>query len=245
MSKRYIDGSAAVAGKVLCVAVLAAALLATSGCNEKDDVDGTVITSIALPTDTLLDLTCPDMGIYTERCVLTDSNNPFANATIVEFDVGNPGAENKFQLAASIPQGPTGAKARVYFWATALARRTSGENQWYTARALHELFDANNDPVIQAQALRAYRTVLDFFFGSATFFECCANLDPDGQPVAFPASLNELVADNVYRTESTGWARLVPGDPLLTLALFGEWGYTYLPASPPDFNDGVLSINGG
>ena len=105
--------------------------------------------------------------------------------------------------------------------------------------------DAAGDPIIQAQALRAYRSVLDNFFGSVTFFECCANLSPDGSPVPFSVPLNELTADNLYRTASTGWARLVPGDPLLTISLLADWGFSYQPATPPNFDNGVVSVNDG
>lgn len=211
-------------------------LLAASGCDGRSDSDGTVINQIVLPTDTLLNLGCADVGINTEDCVLQDPENPFAFVPIAEFDVNNPEAETKFDLADNIPAGPTGAKARFYLWATALARRASGENQWLTARALHELYDANSDPLIQQQALRAYRSVLDNFFGSVTFFECCGG-------VSFPGTLNELVADDLYRTEATGYARLVPGDPVNVLALFGEWGYTYRPATPPNFDNGLVFVN--
>jgi hypothetical protein len=178
------------------------------------------------------------VGIAAETCVLDDPENPFRTVPTNEYDVNFPDAETKFDLANNIPVGPTGAKARFYLWATALARRPSGENQWYTARALHELFDANSDPIVHDQALKAYRSVLDNFFGSVTFFECCGG-------VSFSATLNELVADDLYRTEATGYVRLVPGDPLLVLSLLSEWGYTYRPATPPDYNDGLVFVSGG
>jgi hypothetical protein len=218
--------------------------LATASCGG-DNSGGTEITTIPLPTDTLLNLHCTDVGIASETCVLNDPENPYATAIIKEFDVNNPDADTKFDLAENIPAGRTGAKARFYLWATALARRASGENQWYTARALHELFNYNEDPVIQAQALRAYRSVLDNFFGSATFFECCENLDPNGEPVPFSIPLNELTADDLYRTDATGWARLIPGDPLLAISTMAEWGYSYQPATPPSYDNGVVSVNDG
>lgn len=223
----------------LVAVLLAFAMLGATGCDGRSSSDGLVINQIILPTDTLLNLACRDAGIGAETCVLQDPENPFAVVATPEFDVNNPDAETKFDLAASIPPGPTGAKARYYLWATALARRPSGENQWLTARALHELFDANSDPLIQNQALRAYRSVLDNFFGSVTFFECCGG-------VSFPGTLNELVADDLYRTEATGYRRLVPGDPINVLSLFGEWGYTYRPATEASgFTDGLVTINGG
>ncbi len=218
------------------------ALLATafilSGCEEKGGGDGTVINQILLPTDTLLNLACADAGVGFETCVLTDPENPFADVATPEFNVNNPDARTKFDLANAIPAGPTGAKARYYLWATALARFPSGENQWYTARALHELFDANSDELIREQALKAYRSVLDNFFGSVTFFTCCGG-------VSFSVNLNEQTADDLYRTESTGFVRLIPGDPLNAQSLLAEWGYTYRPATPPNFNDGLVTINGG
>lgn len=222
------------------------AVLALSACEAPGDSDGTVVNALLLPTDVVLNLACADVGIKDEQCVLEDPENPFATTSIIEFDPNNPDADNKFDLFNSIPAGPTGAKARFYFWATALARRQSGENQFYTALALHELFDANSnvlstDELVRAQALRAYRSVLDNFFSSVTVFTCCPGASPTGEPVAFAIPLNELTADNLYRTGATGYRRLVDGDPLLVLELFVDWGYTYQPANPPNFDDGVVS----
>src|SRR5210317_2061406 len=141
-----------------------------AGCGESpSDSDGQVINSIALPSDVVLNLACENVGVYPENCVLGDPENPFITTTIVEFDENAPpGTDDKFDLLATIPEGPSGAKARFYLWATALARRPSGENQWYTAKALHELYDANSnvlstDELVRAQALKAYKSVLDNF----------------------------------------------------------------------------------
>lgn len=227
------------------LAAMTLGLASCSGGGEKDADDGTLFNTVILPSDTLLNLACADAGIYTETCVLGDPENPFVTVTIGEFDANNPDAQTKFDLAAGLPQGPAGAKARFYLWATALARRPSGENQYFTALALHELFDANSDPLIQEQALRAYRSVLDNFFGSVVFFSCCGDLDPQGNPIPFSVTLNELTADALYRTTATGFERLVPGAPLLVQSLLAEWGYTYRPANPPDFADGLVIITGG
>lgn len=233
--------------KSFAILVIGLGALLTSGCEEKDSSDGTVINAILLPTDVVLNLACEDVGIADETCVLGDPENPFVNTPIIEFDPNDPDADNKFDLFNSIPSGPTGAKARFYFWATALARRQSGENQFYTALALHELFDANSnlvstDELIREQALKAYRSVLDNFFGSVTVFTCCPGASPVGEPVAFAVPLNELTADNLYRTDATGFLRLVPGDPILVLELFVDWGYTYQPANPPLYDDGVVGV---
>ncbi len=237
--------------------LLGAAVLLISGCEGPGNDDGIVTSAAPLPRDTLLNLACADVGIYLETCVLEDPENPFVDTQIVEFDVNNEEAFNKFELAESIPQGATGAKARFYFWATALARRPIGENQYFTALALHELFNYTGDPIVQAQALRAYRSVLDNFFSSAVFFACyfrdgvfrgCPppDLDPTlDVPAAFAVPLNELTADALYRTDATGFARLVEGDPLFVLDLLASWGYAYQPATPPGFDDGVLSVVDG
>ena len=248
MTKLNRDETRPAGIKLLFAAVLSATALVLGGCSdggERDADDGIPINAITLPTDVVLNLACEDVGIHPETCVLDDPENPFATTTIIEFNPNFPGLDNKFELFNSIPAGPSGAKARFYLWATALARRPSGENQFYTALALHELFDANSnvldeDELIREQAKKAYRSLLDNFFGSVTVFECCPAASPDGEPVAFAIPLNELTADNLYRTDATGLRRLVPGDPINVLELLLEWGYSYQPASPPNFDDGVI-----
>ena len=222
-------------------------ILLAGGCESPSDSDGQVINGIVLPTDVVLNLACENVGINDEQCVLGDPENPFVTTAIVEFNVNDPEAANKFDLFNSIPAGPTGAKARFYFWATALARRQSGENQFYTAMALHELFDANSnvlstDELVRAQALKAHRSLLDNFFGAVTVFECCPGASPTGEPVPFAVPLNELTADALYRTDRTGYRRLIDGDPLLVLEVLLDWGYAYQPANPPNYDDGVVSV---
>jgi len=201
---------------------------------------------IVLPTDTLLNLYCADVGITIDPCVLDDPENPYRQTATREFDVNDPDAETKFALFLDIPPGPTGAKARFYLWATALARRPSGENQYYTAVALHELFTAAGDPIIREQALKAYRSVWDNFFGSVTVFECCGEFFPfprDDTAFAFP--LNELVLEALVRAAEFpdaaypgGYTPLIPenyqdlnGDAglieLETQEVITSWGYVY------------------
>lgn len=206
-------------------------IFALSGCEERDGGDGETINEIILPADVVLNLACENVGINAEQCVLEDPENPFALVATLEFDVNDPDGPTKFDLLAGIPPGPTGAKSRFYLWATALARRQSGENQWYTARALHELFDANSNPaskdeVVREQALKAYRSVLDNFFGSVTFFG------------SVPASLNEQTARDLFYTDETGFERLVPLPLSDMIELFAEWGYRY-----DQENDLVFIIN--
>ena len=214
------------------IVLLVFTAFAVSGCNERDSNDGTVINNILLPTDVVLNLYCPDVGINDEQCVLADPENPFSVTAIPEPDQvpedddGNPLFDDKFALAASLPEGPTGAKARFYLWATALARRQTGENQWYTARALHELYTANSnlvfeDELIKEHTKRAYRSVLDNFFGQVTFFEVFGE--------TIPVQLNEQTARDVIYGPAAGDFRPLVNSVLEGLALIGEWGYTYNP----------------
>jgi len=245
MNKQFMKGSQFVrTGRVLAALVaLPLLVLVVSGCNSSSDNKGKLINQIELPTDTLLNLSCKDAGIAGESCVLDDRENPFALVSIREFDINNEGAENKFELNDQISAGPTGAKARFYLWATAQARSPSGENQYRTALALHELFTANNDPLIRDQALRAYRSVLDNYFGSVTFFDVFDRI--------IPASLNEIVASGLFdgivlnenEPEEVQLTSLLPpgqDTPLDVLELLGQWGYTY----QPDFDDtGLVFVN--
>lgn len=245
----------------LRMALFGAVALFVAGCGgggERDENDGQLFNSILLPTDVVLNLYCANVGVFPEDCVLEDPENPYANVTILEFNENNPGAENKFDLYNAIPPGPSGAKARFYLWATALARQPSGENQYYTALHLHELFDANSnvlstDELVREQALKAYRSALDNFFGGITLFECqaCGPIS-DGEFPLTAVPLNERVADHLYRTESTdfvtpiapsGLLRLVPGSPILAQEVLGEWGYVYDPCTDlPDCTNGVVSV---
>jgi hypothetical protein len=241
--------------KHLLIALLGVATLLSAGCtSERDENDGELINALVLPTDVVLNLACENVGIADETCVLDDPENPYATTTIIEFDVNNPDAANKFELYNAIPAGPTGAKARFYLWATALARRQSGENQYYTALHLHELFDANSnvlseDELVREQALKAYRSVLDNFFGSVTVFKCFTCGFPPGEEPENAVPLNERVADHLFRKASTdfvvpgGLRQLVPPPDSLVLDLFVEWGYSYQPCTDlPDCSNGVVTV---
>jgi len=249
MTRRIHKEAQPAVSKLASTLVLLAAALATAGCEgERGPDDGTVINNIILPTDVVLNLACENVGVHPETCVLEDPENPFATVPITEFNDQNPDDPfNKLVLAASIPDGPNGAKARFYLWATALARRPSGENQYFTALALHELFDANSndleqDEIVRAQALKAYRSVLQNFFGSVAVRTCRVQ-DGCNPPVNFFIQLNERTADNLYRTEATGFRRLVPGIPLAAIEQMIDWGFTYDPCTDlPECTNGVVSV---
>lgn len=241
--------------KHLLLALLVAGILFVTGCtSERDANDGQLINAILLPTDVVLNLACADVGVYPEDCVLEDPENPYVDVPISEFNVNNPDDPfNKLVLAAAIPEGPTGAKARFYFWATALTRRPSGENQYFTALALHELFDANSnaigdegseDELVREQALKAYESTLLNFFGSV-YVRTCRVVDGCNPPVNFSVTINEAVADNLYRTDATGWRRLVPGLPNQAIALLIDWGFIYEPCTVQEDGSctgGVVSV---
>jgi hypothetical protein len=209
------------------------AAIMTAGCaEEREPTDGQLSNTMVLPTDVLLNLACEWVGVNGETCVLDDPENPFASISI--------GADNKFELFDSIPGGPAGAKARFYLWATALARAPSGENQWYTARALHELYTYNGDELIRLQALKAYRSNLEFFFGSVSYFDVFG--------FGIPGTLNEEVACNIYRPNfgtlrgtTEVYAEVCLNEAgsacndLGKLELIGSWGFAFKPG--PNGND--------
>lgn len=243
MSIRNRNHSLLAVYKSLTTLLFGFGILVAGGCDAPTDKDGEIINGIVLPSDVVLNLACENVGIYPESCVLGDPENPFATTAIVEFDPNNPDQDDKFDLNDTLPPGPAGAKARFYLWATALARRPSGENQYYTAKALHELFDANSnvlstDELVREQALKAYRSVLDNFWGSVTFFECeLCPPDENGKLIKFPAQLKEEVGDDLFRYDSTGYRLLIEGGEIRVLERIGQWGYTYNPAIP------LMSIN--
>ena len=228
-------------------ALVCSLLVMLAGCG-KDSDDGDVTNTVQLPVDNVLNLYCADIGIFPETCVLDDPNNPYARTPFVTPDPSDdnepPGVEfnnAKFALANAAPS----PKARFYVFATALAIAPTGENQWYTARALHELFTASGSELIKNQAIRAYRSNLDNFFDQATFF--VANFLPAPPPggIAYPNKIRELTAMDLALTP-TGYTPLFfPTDAgnneFFARQTLGGWGYTWVgmldgpggPASVP------------
>ncbi len=225
----------------------------TTGC-EPDDSDGEILAAIlSLPTDNELSLVdCPDAGVYLDpddpeftdnSCILNDPRNPYRRAIITEFDVNTGEDGNKFEFLDDIAvlrpsAAGGGAKSRVYLWATALAKRSSGENQWYAANALHELWTTqppgSRDPLLRAQVLKAYRSIFDNYFSETTFFDF-----PLGDPISVlvrklaandllcpTTTLNDLFEDpdpaSPPQVRQAGRSFVVEG-------LLADWGYTYVP----------------
>ena len=195
------------------LALVCSLILITTGCG-KDEDDGDITNSVALPVDIILNLYCADIGIHEETCVLDDPGNPYARVGINN--------DNKFDLAAAAPS----PKARFYLWATALARDSTGENQWNTANALYQLFDASGSDLIKDQSIRAYRSVLDNYFDSITFFEADFIPDPD---ILYPFPVRTLAANELRL--GIGGTLFFDADPLrndfLARVQLVEWGYLY------------------
>ncbi len=249
------------AGRLIFLGIV---LLALSACGKESD-DGDVVDAITIPTDIILNLYCADIGINDETCVLDDPDNPYANIPFVTADPSDdddPGAEfnnAKFLLAGAVAGNP---KATFYVYATALARAPSGENQWYTARALHDLYSATvvaappGSDLIKTHAIRAYRSVLDNFFDSSTFFQ--ADFVPAFDPVTglpvYPVLVRELTAEDLAMTPvSCGPLGTAPCTPLFDPAdagnnqffareTMGSWGYTW--AGMLDGPGGPASVSG-
>ena len=143
-------------------AVVCSMLLLISGCG-KDSGDGEVINVIELPAagDLELNLYCVDFGLFIETCVLDDPDNPYAVVSLSNDPTV------KFDQAPDIAVSPKGL---VYYWATLQARFPGGENQLFTGRVLYQLSNLSCSKLIQDQALRAYRSVMDNYLPSVTFF---------------------------------------------------------------------------
>ncbi|MDT8420776.1 MAG: hypothetical protein RQ754_10115 [Desulfuromonadales bacterium] len=192
------------------------ALLTASGCGSDD---GQVTNSIDLPTDSLLTLYCEDVGIYPNNCVLEDPNNPYRMVAVND--------QTKWTLSDDAPS----AKSRFYLWATALAHISTGENQYYVATALHELYSVGTSINAKAQAKKAYRSVLDNFYDSNTYWEAWW-LPGDPTPV-YAIPLKDLTGMRLYDPTPDGLLPLFD-DPFLGLYEITQWGYSYDPDFDPD-----------
>jgi hypothetical protein len=123
--------------------------LLLAGCNP---ADGTA-TSVA--SNDGFSLYCPNVGIAADQCILSDPENPYAGETVDDT--------TKYTFA----NAAANARDKFYVWATAQANSQSGENQYYTALSLQQLYDANANASAQAQAKLAYKSVLDNYFDSS------------------------------------------------------------------------------
>ena len=153
--------------KVSYTSALLLLLASMGGCVGDSGWDsGTVANTAVTPRGPLTSLTCPNVGINDETCVLSDTNNPYRNISVTgetKWDLET--EANASMQAASISDSQLG----YYLWATALAREPSGENQFYTAVALQNNYASQGSIVARDQAKKAYRSFLDNFFDSITY----------------------------------------------------------------------------
>jgi hypothetical protein len=200
--------------RLVATLIAGSMILLTAGCSEVDG--GTVVDEIPLPTDSTLNFRCENEGIYLETCVLDNPENPYATVAVTE--------DNKFTLNDEAPS----AKSRYYVWATALAKGAGipGENQYYTALSLQEVFAESGSPTTRDQAVKAYRSVLDNYFLAPTFFV----FPVDGEEVKIAAPLKDLVGENLFDPTAANLVSLY-SDPALALQDISEWGFIYDPTT--------------
>jgi hypothetical protein len=136
--------------------LVGALALAAAGCTSDATYDyGESIAGLKLA------LSDANEGIFPSLAALSDPNNPFADATM--------GDQTKWNVQSS--GEPVAA---FYAWATVNARQPYGESQYYVAFNLKATYAAgaaavDDLPMLRAQAIRAYQTVLDYFPDAVTY----------------------------------------------------------------------------
>ena len=189
---------------VLAVSLTAVFLVGCDGDSGADS--GQVVNYVELPTDEFTSLYCEDIGVGEENCVLYDPVNPYANASVTDI--------TKWDLAADAPS----FKSKFYLWATALVNNPQGENQFYTADSLHNIFREEGSVLAQEQAKKGYRSVLDNFYGSVTF------TGPESAQTE--NLLRNWVADRLVNPTAIGLPQLYD-DQSLAIQALDDWGYLY------------------
>ncbi len=204
--------------------LLFAAMLALllTACGEVDDDDGDDVSTLQLPTDDTIpfDLYCRDIGLFDNTCVLDDPANPYARSIVTE--------DTKFDLDADAPS----ATAKFYLWATALARGAGnpGENQFYVALYLHQMWASSDSELTRRQALRAYQSYLDNYFDSILFFQIPVGSDND-VPQDINMFVGQMLFDPTNVNNTFNSTRLFNNDPDVNKfeasIEVGSWGYVY------------------
>jgi len=186
---------------------LAISLMALSlaGCGGDSGVDsGEVVNYVELPTDEFTSLYCPEIGIGEETCVLYDPVNPYVRASVTDI--------TKWDLSDDAPS----FKSKFYLWATALVRNPQGENQFYTADSLHNIYREEGSVLAQEQAKKGYRAVLDNFYGSVIY---TGPVDAQTENL-----LRNWVTDRLVNP--VGLPQLYD-DRSLAIQALDDWGYLY------------------
>ena len=104
------------------------------------------------------------MGVYPDASVLDDPNNVFANGL---------NGETKWDLESNKSQAGM-TVACFYGWSTMLAFEPTGEHQFYTASALHDMYlrqESQPDDIyaVRDLALAGYQAILDHFPNSVSY----------------------------------------------------------------------------
>lgn len=144
--------------------------------------------------DLELELFSENVGVFPDTSVLYDPNNPFRDGVTGDM---------KFQI---LDDGPI---AGFYVFATVLAREPTGENQYYTANQLQQVFalglaEADELALVRDLAIRGYQNVLDVFTGAVTY-DVTGRIAYDLMPLAI------LGIEALGGEPANGW-KLVPGD---------------------------------
>jgi hypothetical protein len=103
----------------------------------------------------------PTEGVHPSRVTLGNPRNPFRELNI--------GEDTKFDILEG-----GGNAAAFYAWATLLASIPIGENQFFTATKLRDMYEANEVPpedseIVRQMAIDAFQRVLDCFPDSVLF----------------------------------------------------------------------------
>lgn len=187
--------------------ILVLAVLLVVGCDVKQ---GEKVSGIDIPLDYELTLYGENEGLYPDTNILDDPANPYRDAGI--------GMDNFWDVYDECPS----AKAKFYLCATMLARIPTGEYQYFTALSLHEMYTEGGSLNAQEQAKRAYRSVLDHFYGSVTWWKA----DWLAEETYYAILLRDMTGNRLYDPSDLGLMSLY-NDPAQARADLGEWGYYY------------------
>jgi len=188
-------------GLILVIAIFMAS------CDRKN---GELFTGVDLPLDFNLPLYCENEGVHPETCILENPENPYVNANI------------SMETVWDFNDECHSSKAKFYLWGTMLANIPIGEYQYHTAQSLHELYTAGGSENAKAQAKKAYRATLDYFFDSVTWWEAWWLNDE----TYYAVLLKDLVGESLYDPSEMNMLPLY-NDPAQALADMSEWGYVY------------------
>jgi hypothetical protein len=189
------------------IIILVLLVLIIASCDSKD---GSAITEVEVPTNYQLNLYGENEGLYPNTAVLENPQNPYADANL--------NMENIWELSEECPS----AKAKFYLWATILANIPTGEYQFFTAKSLHELYTVGGSENAKLQAKRAYRSALDHFWGSVTWWQA----EWLNEETYYAVLVRNLVGKMLYDPADENLLPLY-SDPAMALSDLSEWGYVY------------------